>query len=685
MASVQDNTKRLMATARRRHWGIALFVCMAVLVSFGVERLLRQQGITLAATQQVLDCKETRVVAHTHNADCFDPDGNLVCPLAERPYHVHGPDCYANDGSFVCGLEETLAEHVHGPDCFRQIEADEQDSDGPLADEPNSSNGIERTESPDYDVDDELPVEEGLDVGTADGSQGDEAPGGETSDELDVTVGDEETLAIESTAESSDALPAQSFHHDFEDADGFTVLAVDAEAPEGALPAKSAMRAKWIAKSKVDDSLVQNAIDKLPNGGGGKILDLQAVDITFVDPYGNEVEPERAVTVRFTSALIEHGGDKPNVVHVEDAKEARERARAQGKNPKKAKVQGEVVKTISAQELAMRDEGLEEHQVAFKASQFSTYVLALTSQQRTLNMSDDVTLDVTVIAPAVAGIPADATLEVKEIKQGTKKFKKYQEKALDAMGSDDVVALARFFDIRIVDGEGEAIQPADDVNVKISLADAPAADLGAEASVVHFGEQTEVVASREEDGTSQFEASSFSVYGVLYTVDFVYEGHEYTLPGNGTMLLSELFKALHIKAELADVESVEFSNPEVLSVERADAPTTVERLTKAAYGLEGGDESDDHESDDSAGELVAVPLAEGEDFEEPPALTETVDVVEGDWILTSIKSFETPETLKVLTKDTLYEIAVTDPPMVPGFNPWVQDSLAERRRGTLQR
>lgn len=653
-----------MASARRRRRGIVLFVCMAILVSFGVERLLRQQGITLTGAQQVLDCQETRVVAHTHNADCYDQDGNLVCPLPERPYHVHGSDCYANDGSsLVCGLEETVGEHVHGPDCFRRVTLDggdepEPDAQGSNAVEPNRSSSIDASSvnvASVYESDAVEPVDSDAD---------DKLDAVELRNDAIVEEPAGNELAVESVDDDA-ARPAQTFHHDFEDADGYVELTVDVDAPEGALPAESTMRANWIEKSEVDDDLVQNAIDKLPNGVAGKVLDLQAVDITFEGPDGNEVEPGRAVTVRFASRLIENSGDRPNIVHVEDIEEARERAEAQGKNPKKAKVQGEVVKTLSAQELAMRDEGLEADQVAFKASQFSTYVLALTSQQRTLTTSDDVTLDVTINASAAAGIPAEAMLEVKEIEQGTRKFEKYQKKALDAMGSDDVVALARFFDIRIVDADGEAIQPAEDVNVKISLADAPAADLGAEASVVHFGDEPEVVASREEDGTAQFEASSFSVYGVLYTVDFVYEDHEYTLPGGGTMLLSELFKALHIEADLADVESVEFSNPDVLSVERADVPTTVERLTKVAYGMEGGDNSDDHESTDPAGELVAEPLAEGEDFEEPPALTETIDVAEGDWIFASKASFETPETLKVLTKDTLYEIAVTDPP-----NPW---------------
>ncbi|MBR3317777.1 MAG: Cna B-type domain-containing protein [Atopobiaceae bacterium] len=649
MASVQDNIQRLTAAAKRRRRGILIFVCMAVLVSFGVERLMRQQGITLTTTQQVLDCKETGIVAHTHNADCYDQDGNLVCPLPERPVHLHGPDCYADDGSLVCGQEETEGEHVHGSGCFRQIEVETPDPEPAPAPESEP-------EAPAEDFVDDAPAED--------------LPEDEIYDDHSVD---------KPTPVDAAANPAQTFHEELK-SEGATALTVDVDAPEGALPANTTMRATLIERSKVDDALVQNAVDKLPNGAGGKVLDLQAADITFVDANGKEVEPARSVTVRLTSKLIENSKDQPNVVHVEDAEEARERAKAQGKNPQKAKAEGKVVKTLSAQELAMRDEGLEANQVAFNASRFSTYVLAITSQHQTLTMNDGATLDVTVDAPAQAGIPAEAKLEVKEVAQNSDEYKAYKQQALDAMGTDDVVALARFFNIRITNAAGETIQPSNDVNVKIKLADAPSDD-AAQTSVVHFADQPEIISSREDAGTTQFEASSISVYGVLYTVDFLYENHEYTLPGGGTMLLSELIDALHIELSLADIESVEFTNPDVLTVELADAPTTIERLTKAAYGMDAEDEAAvDGDADANpegseggvegsyAEKLVAVPLADGEEFEEPPALTETIDVVEGDWILTSRESFETPETLKILTKDKLFEIAVTDPPAPP--NPW---------------
>ena len=134
---------------------------------------------------------------------------------------------------------------------------------------------------------------------------------------------------------------------------------------------------------------------------------------------------------------------------------------------------------------------------------------------------------------------------------------------MTAIGKESA-SYARFFDIKIVTADGE-VQPARDVAVSIELKDAPAA-VQDSAKVVHFsGDKPEVVASREDSGTTKFQASGFSVYGVMYTVDFEYQGFTYTLPGTGTLLLSELLQALGIQESVADVTDVTFTNPESCS------------------------------------------------------------------------------------------------------------------------
>ena len=113
-----------------------------------------------------------------------------------------------------------------------------------------------------------------------------------------------------------------------------------------------------------------------------------------------------------------------------------------------------------------------------------------------------------------AKIPDDAKLDVKEIKNGTKAYKEYLKQACAAMGlnSDEEISAeqARFFDITITSGEKE-VQPAADVNVSIRE------------------EDTSFVETNTESAQSvEFTTEGFSVYGIIYTVDFEYTDEEGT-------------------------------------------------------------------------------------------------------------------------------------------------------------
>ena len=149
----------------------------------------------------------------------------------------------------------------------------------------------------------------------------------------------------------------------------------------------------------------------------------------------------------------------------------------------------------------------------------------------------------------------------------------------------------------------------------------------------------------------------------MYTVDFEYQGFTYALPGTQSMLLSELMAALGIQESVADVAEVTFTNPELLKVEKAQPGATIKRLNEDSMGNAKSDAAEPITNLDE--KLVEQPLAEGEDFEPLPELVQEVPVPEGDWIITSLKSFETEETLAVKTASKVYEIKVTDPP-----NPW---------------
>ena len=62
--------------------------------------------------------EEGAVVAHSHDAMCYDADGVLWCQLEERPVHAHEEGCYG-DAELVCELEEAEA-HTHSDRCNQE-------------------------------------------------------------------------------------------------------------------------------------------------------------------------------------------------------------------------------------------------------------------------------------------------------------------------------------------------------------------------------------------------------------------------------------------------------------------------------------------------------------------------------------------------------------------------------------
>lgn len=58
-------------------------------------------------------------LVHQHVAECFDGDGNQICPLMEILPHEHTEECYTVSQEPKCGLEETEG-HTHG-DCRKKL------------------------------------------------------------------------------------------------------------------------------------------------------------------------------------------------------------------------------------------------------------------------------------------------------------------------------------------------------------------------------------------------------------------------------------------------------------------------------------------------------------------------------------------------------------------------------------
>ena len=128
------------------------------------------------------------------------------------------------------------------------------------------------------------------------------------------------------------------------------------------------------------------------------------------------------------------------------------------------------------------------------------------------------TYTVTLTYGEDAKIPEGSTLFVREIVENTKSYDKYLERANKEV---ETITYARFFDIRIMDPEGNVVEPQGKVDVIITSNNYKTPE-EAEVTAVHFkdSKSTEVIETADNNTAKvKFEAESFSVYGIIYSIE----------------------------------------------------------------------------------------------------------------------------------------------------------------------
>ena len=257
---------------------------------------------------------------------------------------------------------------------------------------------------------------------------------------------------------------------------------------EDAFPEGTTMQVK-----AVWDRPVINAIQETVNEENREIVRVQAVDITFLDAEGSEIEPSRPIQVTMKSnAVPEAALKKPVVVHVDNA------------------MSTSVVESATPAEEPIGSA----EAVTFEAGAFSVYAMVYTIETY-YTTYDGNTYRITLGYNAESGIPEDAQLDVREILPETEEYDRYLEASAAAVGlHGSMLTYSRFFDIRIMNN-GEKIEPAAAVSVTIELDEMP--ENPDDISIVHFGknavETIDVLAA--DSGSVSFEADSFSVYSVI--------------------------------------------------------------------------------------------------------------------------------------------------------------------------
>ena len=295
---------------------------------------------------------------------------------------------------------------------------------------------------------------------------------------------------------------------------------VRVEADEGTFPAGTKMVLKAVTKEDMEAlaETVANTVEKdssdsvensVPNTNTGdnkknnvnrqnnnsnsssniKAFGFQAVDITFFDKDGNEIEPAKPVRVALTSKTVEQFRKEaenspiadPVVVHVDNDGNAEqmELVVPEDVEPAKGKTEEELNETIAAEETS------------------------------------------------TAGDDADTAddSDVDTVKQSEKNENKEPQESSEDSSTETSV--------------GDNISSAED-----------------EMGAVEKGTDTEEQLNPDNDETEskgvtagtgstvEFEAESFSVYAIVYTVDFHWEvdgeEYEFTLPGGGYVSFSQL-------------------------------------------------------------------------------------------------------------------------------------------------
>lgn len=160
------------------------------------------------------------------------------------------------------------------------------------------------------------------------------------------------------------SMPAVTFNEKADTAAGKVTVSVDA--PEGAFPEGTTMQVKPVTA----DSVLDKAVDAA--GGRGEAV---AVDISFRAADGNEIEPQKKISVRMTSDVI--GTAKTaRAVHIDDKGDASIVAKKSGDGEKKSGAGSSTSSFGYDENKASEEDG--SNVLSFTSKSFSVYAIVYT-------------------------------------------------------------------------------------------------------------------------------------------------------------------------------------------------------------------------------------------------------------------------------------------------------------------
>ena len=201
---------------------------------------------------------------------------------------------------------------------------------------------------------------------------------------------------------------------------------------------------------------------------------------------------------------------------------------------------------------------------------------------------------VSVTAPEGV-FPTDAELSVITVSTSDKE---YAEDIVEEVREEDtVVAVSYTFDIKVLDSDGNEIQPADDQSVTVTFTTEEVSDSNLETDVYHISDDGDVEKLDVEinDDEVSAETDGFS----YYTVEFTYHELQYVMEGYTSISLIDILNTIELEGDVTNVEC---------------SDTTLFEATEN----------------------------------------------EGEWVISSLQPFSSEEWMMVTINDVVYEIIVTD-------------------------
>ena len=307
----------------------------------------------------------------------------------------------------------------------------------------------------------------------------------------------------------------------------------------------------------------------------------------FAEDEISETNAEQVVEEDVVEEVVEEVPEEmpleePEEAPEETAVEVPEEIASEEETETEAETEAEAIEEVSQQEAIESEEEISEPEEATteeaKAEEKETEESekdaeeAEESEEAPVAFDESKTIDgikITVKAEEGA-FPAGSTLSVRKV---TASEEKKAEAAVEAERDENAnVATSYTFDIKVLDKDGNEIQPAEGKKVEVLFKAEEIANQNLETSVYHIKEEGVLVAesldTTEKGDIVSAETDGFS----YYTVEFTYNSLTYNLDGNSEVALSDILDAVGLVGTATAAVS---SDSEVIEVVEEEGNFTI--------------------------------------------------------------------------------------------------------------